>query len=67
MKTFRFKLYKKDYIYNGVYLTLLIGFYFFNVYLFDHEFKKYEWCDFYFDNIRKELSVESTKEPLIRI
>ena len=57
---------KKDYIYNGVYLTLLIGFYFFNVYLFDHQFKKYEWCDFYFENARKGLSGEPIKEPLIR-
>ena len=47
---------KKDYIYNGVYLTLFICYYLFNVELFHHEFKKYEWCDFFFDNVREELS-----------
>ena len=36
---------KKDYIYNGVYLTILVAFYFFNVYLFDYTFKQADMCD----------------------
>jgi hypothetical protein len=44
---------KKDYIYNGVYLTLLVAFYFFNVYLFDYSFKE-AGCDELIEAIRKE-------------
>lgn len=36
---------KKDYIYNGVYLTILVAFYLFNVEVFDYTFKEAEMCD----------------------
>tara|TARA_Y100000741_G_C18147537_1_gene515787 strand:- start:368 stop:517 length:150 start_codon:yes stop_codon:yes gene_type:complete len=36
---------KKDYIYNGVYLTILVAYYFFNVEVFDYTFKETELCD----------------------
>ena len=36
---------KKDYIYNGVYLTILIAFYLLNVEVFNYTFKEAEMCD----------------------
>ena len=36
---------KKDYIYNGVYLTILVAYYFFNVEVFNYTFKETELCD----------------------
>ena len=33
---------KKDYIYNGVYLTILVAYYFFNVEVFNYTFKETE-------------------------
>ena len=45
---------KKDYIYNGVYLTILISYYLFNVEVFDYTFREAEMCDGLREIIQKE-------------
>ena len=50
---------KKDYIYNGVYLTILVAYYFFNVEVFDYTFKETELCD--------ELKETMIKESLVTL
>ena len=46
---------KKDFIYNGVYLTILISYYLINIEVFDCTFREAEMCD----ELRKTIQKES--------
>ena len=46
---------KKDYIYNGVYLTLFILYYMFNVEVFNYTFEETRLCD----ELRESLDKDS--------
>ena len=55
---------KKDYFYNISYIILLIAYYLFNVevfnFTFEKENQKYEWCDYFYNEYRKNLTSKKT-------
>ena len=48
------RLSKKDYIYNGIYLTVLVLYYLLNVEVFNYTFKVSEMCDEFQESLFKE-------------